>query len=124
MKIAESSPGGVEKIVGKVEIAHFEQFLLFPQCFQKALTADKLKAGLVWVKVKETMMVINPFPNKPWFLCVCSTRLLKTLLEKEKLLVTSNFSFFYSVFYPFGELSAIFIEFKIVVCRLFQFGSV
>ena len=28
------------------------------------------------------------------------------------------------VFYPFGELSAIFIKFKIVVCRLFQFGSV
>ena len=28
------------------------------------------------------------------------------------------------VFYPFRELSAIFIKFKIVVCRLFQFGQV
>ena len=37
--------------------------------------------------------LINPFPNKPWFLRVCSTSLLKTLWEKEKLLVTSNFSF-------------------------------
>ena len=36
---------------------------------------------------------VNPFPNKPWFLRVCSTCLLKTLWEKEKLLVTSNFSF-------------------------------
>ena len=36
---------------------------------------------------------INPFPNKPRFLCVCSTSLLKTLWVKEKLLVTSNFSF-------------------------------
>ena len=35
----------------------------------------------------------NPFPNKPWFLRVCSTRLLKTLWEKEKLLVRRNFSF-------------------------------
>ena len=43
----------------------------------------------------------NPFPNKPWFLRVCSTSLLKTLWEKEKLLVTSNFSFSHSVFYPF-----------------------
>ena len=59
---------------------------------------------------------LNPFPNKPWFLRVCSTSLLKTLLEKEKLLVTSNFSFSHSVFYPFGELSAIFIKFEIVVC--------
>ena len=31
--------------------------------------------------------IINPFPNKPWFLCACSTHLLKTLWEKEKLLV-------------------------------------
>ena len=26
----------VESTVGKGEIAHYEQFLLFPQCFQKA----------------------------------------------------------------------------------------
>ena len=35
---------------------------------------------------------------------------------------TSNFSFAHSVFYPSGELFAIFMEFKIVVCKLFQFG--
>ena len=67
---------------------------------------------------------VNPFPNKPWFLCVCRTSLLKTLWEKEKLLVTSNFSFSHSVFYPFRELSAIFIQFEIVVCELFQLGRV
>ena len=66
----------------------------------------------------------NPFPNKPWFLQVCSTSLLKTQWEKEKLLITSNFSFSHSVFYPFGELSGIFIKFEIVVWKLFQFGSV
>ena len=44
--------------------------------------------------------------------------------EKEKLIVTSNFSFSHSVFYPFGELSTIFIKFEIVVCNLFQFGRV
>ena len=45
--------------------------------------------------------VFNPFPNKPWFLRVCSTSPLKTLWEKEKLLVTSNFSFWNSVFNPY-----------------------
>ena len=30
----------VENAVGKGEIAHYEQFLLFPQCFQKTFTAD------------------------------------------------------------------------------------
>ena len=53
-----------------------------------------------------------------------AVQVLKTTWEKEKLLVTSNFSCSHSVFYPFGELSAIFIKFKIVVCKLFQFGTV
>ena len=70
------------------------------------------------------LLLINPFPNKPWFLRVCSTSLLKTLWEKEKLLVTSNFSFSHSVFFPFRELPVIFIKFEIVVCKLFQFGRV
>ena len=30
----------VENTVGKEEIARYEQFLLFPQCFQKTCTAD------------------------------------------------------------------------------------
>ena len=30
----------VENTVGKGEIAHYEQFLLFPQCFQKTCTVD------------------------------------------------------------------------------------
>ena len=53
-----------------------------------------------------------------------SVSLLKTLWEKEKLLITSNSSFSHSVFYPFGKFSGIFINFKIVVCKPFQFGRV
>ena len=37
-KMAERS--SVENTVGKGEIARYEQFLLFPQCFQKTCTAD------------------------------------------------------------------------------------
>ena len=36
---------------------------------------------------------MNPFPSKPLFLSVYSRNLLKTIWEKEKLLVMSNFSF-------------------------------
>ena len=39
--------------MGKGEIAHYEQFLLFPECFQETLTADTEKAGLVWERVKK-----------------------------------------------------------------------
>ena len=66
----------------------------------------------------------SPFPNKPWLLRVCSTNLLKTLWEKEKLLIKGNFSLSQSVFYTFRDLFAIFIEFKIVVCKPFEFGRV
>ena len=33
----------VENIVGKEEIARYEQFLLFPQCFQKLSVVDASK---------------------------------------------------------------------------------
>ena len=39
----------VDNDAGKGEIAHHEQFLLFPQCFQTTCTADILKLqGLVF----------------------------------------------------------------------------
>ena len=83
----------VENTVGKGEIARYEQFLLFPQCFQKACFPGASKGVIVWEWV-------NLFPNKPWFLSVCNTSLLKNT-TKEKLLVMSNFSFSHSVFNPF-----------------------
>ena len=68
--------------------------------------------------------ILNPFPNKPWFLRVCSSRLLKTLWEKEKLLGTNNFSFSHSVWYLFEELSAIFIRLKLLSANSLSFGKV
>ena len=124
--------------MGKGEIARYEQFLFFPQCFQKACFPGASKGVIVWEWVKQfrkgenagliylqmlSKSVFTLSQTSPWFLRVCRTSLKKkkTLWEKEKLLVSSNFSFSHIVFYPFGKLSAIFIEFKIVVCRLFEF---
>ena len=42
----------VENTVGKGEIAHYEQFLLFPQCFQKAVFQRASKGVTVWEWVK------------------------------------------------------------------------
>ena len=65
------------------------------------------------------VLLVYPIPNKPLVLHVCRKNLLKTLWEKEKLLIKSNFFFSNSVFYPFGELTTIFIKLKIVVCKPF-----
>ena len=42
----------VANTVGKGEIARYEQFLLFPQCFQKACFPEESKGVVVreWVK--------------------------------------------------------------------------
>ena len=98
----------VENTVGKGEIARYEQFLLFPQCFQKACFPGASKGVIVWEWVNR----LNPLPNKPLFLCVCRASLLKTVWEKEKLLITSNSYFSRSVFYTFCELSAILHQIK------------
>ena len=49
---------------------------------------------------------------------------MKTMWEKEKLFLTSNFSSSHIVFNPFGELSAILIKSEIVICKLFHFAKV
>ena len=42
----------VENTAGKGEIAHYEQFLLFPQCFQKACFTGASRGVIVWEWVK------------------------------------------------------------------------
>ena len=78
--------------------------------------------NFLWAFKKDLFFTLSQ--TSTWFLLVCSASLLKTQWEKEKLLVTSNFSFSQIVFYPFEELSAIFIKSEIVVCIIFQFGRV
>ena len=38
----------IENMVGKGEIARYEQFLLFPQCFQKVCFPGVSKGVIVW----------------------------------------------------------------------------
>ena len=97
----------VDNTVGKGEIAHYEQFLLFPQCFQKACFPGVSKGVIVWEWV-------NPLPNdkilawskfeafaddkmKVAKSMILSVTGLKTWVT-EIMLVTSIFSFSHSVF--------------------------
>ena len=88
-----------------------------------AFILDKAK---LWWRVKQVENQIsdkhhyNPFPHKPLFAVKV---FWKKVWEKEKLLVASDFSFSNNVFYLFEELSATFIKFENVVCKLFQFGN-
>ena len=62
----------------------------------------------------QTLSVLTLSQTSPGFY-VSAVQDFWKQMEKEKLLVTSNFFFSHSVFYPFGE---------VVVYKLFQFGRV
>ena len=59
----------VENTVEKGEIARYEQFLLLPQCFQKACFPEASKGVIVreWVNLQEKelfdLVPVNPLPN-------------------------------------------------------------
>ena len=61
----------VENTVGKGEIARYKQFLLFPQCFQKARFQGASKGVIVWQWVTLSYTTLNffndfhPFPPAP-----------------------------------------------------------
>ena len=60
-KMAESYPNGKKNTEGKGEIA---QFLLFPQCFQKACFPGASIGVIVWE------WVIYHLVNQPLYMCI------------------------------------------------------
>ena len=62
----------VENTVGKGEIARYEQFLLFPQCFQKACFSGASKGVIVWEWVKSHLISFQQFNQSAIQLSNCS----------------------------------------------------
>ena len=62
----ESYPKQLENTVGKGEIARYEQFLLFPQCFQKACSQGVSKGVIVWEWVNAHCRLLK-IPGKKSF---------------------------------------------------------
>ena len=63
MKMAEVLKIPIENTVEKGEIARYEQFLLFPQCFQKACFPEASKGVIVWEWVNQTRKLVT-WPNR------------------------------------------------------------
>ena len=61
--------------------------------------AEKEKLDHV-IGVNISPSVVSPFPNKPWFLSVCNTSLLKTLWGKREIACNQQFLFFPQCFLP------------------------
>ena len=68
--------------------------------------------------------LFNLFLNKPYLFTSLQYRSLENTVGKGKFAWYEHFFLFPRVFYPSGELSAIFIKSKIVICKLIQFRRV
>ena len=88
MVVSEVFPGVFTPVLRQISLEDHQQLLSHASDMRR-------KTKLFDLEIRH----LNSFPNKPWFLRVFSTSLLKTLWGKEKLLVTSNFPFTHSVFY-------------------------
>ena len=60
-----------ENTVGKGENARYEQFLLFPQCFQKACFPEASKGVIVWECVNKYLLSVRPRDLTAKFLGLC-----------------------------------------------------
>ena len=49
----------MENIVGEEENAGYQHLLLFPQCFQKAISLELLKVGIFWERVKSIIYLFG-----------------------------------------------------------------
>ena len=86
ISINESIIIALNNIVGKGEIAHFEQFPLLPQCFPKSSPAEMSESVCMWERV-------NIFPLSEAYWCISSRRDLKTVWST-KWQIAPNENFF------------------------------
>ena len=126
-----------ENTVGKEAIARNKQFLLLPQCFLpvwrtfrhfRQIQNCRLQSLSVWNSLKFVVWeMVNHFPNKPWFLRVCNTSLVKTLRQKEKFYEHSLFLFFTCLksFLPFSSNSKLSSakSFNLEESKICRFGN-
>ena len=57
--------------VGKGEIARYQQFLIFLQCFQNSCTKDTRKQVLVWERINSFLFFMQPIQTLCTFRCLC-----------------------------------------------------
>ena len=128
--------------VGKGEIAHNKQFLLFLQCFLPIwrafchfyqtrncrLQTVSVRKSLKFVFSERVNRTIRLLQDLTLYCTIPSLtdpekelKLLKTFWEKEKMLVTSIFSFSQNVFYPLKILNLNFrVTLYFIICNSFK----
>ena len=106
--------GRGENIVRKGENAGYHQVFLFLQCFSKNVFYKVVKSCDCEVR-------LTHYHTIPTLKHLWKRRILKTLWETEKMLVTSIFSFSRNFFYSSQHKSQFLSRHYFVVCKCFEF---
>ena len=113
--MAESYPNGLKHCgKGKGEIACYEQFLLFPQCFQKACFPGVTKGVIVWEWV-------NPYQNKPFF-SMSAVEVFENTVGKGENPHKEKYILYPHCVLPFWRTLCHFHQIQNCRLQLFQFG--
>ena len=83
---------------------------------REKMKAKKADALILTALDEIACKYVNPLLNNPWFSKSWERRLFKTLREKEKMPVTSNFTFSHNVFCPITEHKLIYTNVTFVFC--------
>ena len=133
----------------KGENVGYQHFFFIPKCNQTGLLfkgfffgrkniylSDSVDPGSDWtffavwssiytVSTGSVSSTLQPFPKQDLVFTRLQYKSFKNTVGKGEIALKEQFLLFpQCFFYPFGEVSAIFIKFKIVVCKVFQFGWV
>ena len=86
---------------------------------------DQSRKIVSYILKPRFQVFFNPFQNKPCFFTCLQYKSFENTVGKGEIARNEQFLLFPLCFlYPFKELSVIFIEVKIVVCKLFQLRRV
>ena len=100
------------------------KFQFFRHIFFSSANAFNLDQSKILLFGRESCSsATNSLPHNPNFYQPRERSILKTSWEKEKMLVTSIFSFSHNLFYPTKDRNRHFSNTAFVVCKCFQFGQ-
>ena len=110
-QILENHSARKENYVGNGKNSDYQHFILFPQCF---LMSSSTALCFYPITLSQT---------SPW-LYVSAYKSFENTVGKGEISCSEQFLLFQQCFLPFWKTFCHFINFKIVVCKLSQFGRV
>ena len=112
---SESDKKKLARVISKIQMSDPGPY--WPSCFT-------IFSKPFFPRLVEIVIVCKPLPKQALVFTCPHNKSFDKNVGRGEVACNEQFLLSHSVFYPFGELCAIFVKFEIVVFKLFQFGRV